>query len=83
MELNPGTAPQAVLDALGRARPARPTPPSRVYRIVATGAPGAGAPPRTLQAVVQREDAGDSRTFTLLYWNDITSPDEIGKGDGS
>ena len=78
------TAPQAILDAYGKARPAQWRELSLgVFRIVATGAPGGGAPPRTLQAVVQREDTGDSRTLSLLYWNDITSPDQVGKGDGS
>jgi general secretion pathway protein K len=78
-EFNPGTAPKTVLEALGRARPARPTAPGSRYRILATGKPGAGAPARSLQAVVERDDAGDSRTFTLLYWNDTISPELSGE----
>ena len=57
-EFNPGAAPKAVLEALGQARPPRPTPPGDRFRIVATGNPGGGAPPRTLQAVVRRDDDG-------------------------
>jgi hypothetical protein len=72
---NLATAPRAVLDALGKTRPARPSPPSAHYAIVATGRPGGGAPPRALRAVVRREDAGDSRSFTLLYWNDAYAPE--------
>ena len=75
VEFNPGTAPKEVLEALGRARPAQPTPTSRTFSIVATGEPGGGAPARTLRAIVRREDAGDSRTFTLLYWNDLYTPE--------
>ncbi len=75
IEFNPGTAPKEVLEALGRARPARPTPASRTFAIVATGEPEGGAPARSLRAIVRREDAGDSRTFTLLYWNDQYSPE--------
>lgn len=81
LEFNAATAPKTLLEALGRARPARPTPPTRLYRILATGDPGGGAPKRTLQAVVHREDAGDSRTFALLYWNDASSPEPVGRED--
>lgn len=76
-EFHPGAAPKAVLEALGQARPTRRTPPGGRYRVVATGNPGGGAPPRTLQAVVQRDDAGDSRTFALLYWNDNVNPGPV------
>lgn len=74
-KFNPGTAPQAVLDALGQARPALPTPPSLHYAVVATGSPGGSAPPRALRAVVQRADEGGSRSFSLVYWNDTYSPE--------
>lgn len=82
---NLATAPKAVLEALNRPRPARPTAPGSRYRIIATGNPGGGAPARSLQAVVERgEDTGtgDSRTFTLLYWNDTTSPEPVGREGG-
>lgn len=74
-EVGLATAPKPVLEVLGRPRPTRPAPASRHYTIVATGRPGGGAPARALRAVVQREDAGDSRSFTLLYWNDQYSPE--------
>lgn len=82
-EFHPGTAPKAVLEALGQTRPARPGPPGGRYRILATGNPGGGAPARTLQAVIQREDAGDSRTFSLLYWNDDVNPEPVVKEEGN
>lgn len=75
---NTWTAPQAVLDARGLVRPqppARSTGVSRHFVIVATGAPAGGGPPRSLRAVVRREEAGDSRSFTLLYWNDTYVPE--------
>jgi hypothetical protein len=75
MEFNAGTAPGPLLEALARKRPNRPSPPSRHYAIVASGDPGGGAPPRSLRAVVQREESGDSRVFTLLYWNDQYTPE--------
>jgi len=70
---NTWTAPQAVLEASGLARPvppARPTAVSQHFVIIATGKPAGGGPPRSLRAVVRREDSGDSRSFTLVYWND-------------
>jgi hypothetical protein len=82
-ETNYGTAPQAVLDALGKSRPSRRSPPGGYYRIRASGAPGGGAPARALEAVIQREDAGDSRTFTLLYWNESISPEPVGREGGN
>jgi hypothetical protein len=82
LEFNAGTAPNAVLEALGKSRPTRPSAPGSRYRIIATGNAGGGAPARSLQAVVEREDAGDSRTFTLLYWNDSTSPEPVGREGG-
>jgi general secretion pathway protein K len=82
-EFNPGAAPKIVLEALGRPRPQRPQPPGSYYRIVASGNPGAGAPARTVQAVVQRVDAGDSRTFSLLYWNDSVNPDPVVREEGN
>lgn len=75
---NTWTAPQAVLDARGLARPqppARSTVVSRHFVIIATGEPDGGGPPRSLRAVVRREEAGDSRSFTLLYWNDTYIPE--------
>lgn len=75
---NSWTAPQAVLDASGLVRPvppARPTVLSRHFVISATGNPGGGGPSRSLRAVVLREDAGDSRSFTLVYWNDSYIPE--------
>ena len=75
---NRWTAPQAVLEACGLARPlppARPTVVSQHFVIVATGKPAGGGPPRSLRAVVLREDGGDSRSFTLLYWNDSDIPE--------
>jgi len=71
---NAWTAPQAVLEASGLARPvppARPTTVSQHFVIVATGKPAGGGPPRSLRAVVRRQDDGGSRIFTLVYWNDI------------
>lgn len=73
--VNPATAPQAVLEALGKSRPPQPAPPSQHYAVVATGRPAGGAPPRSLRAVVRRDDAGDSRSFTLLYWNETHTPE--------
>ena len=70
---NAWTAPQAVLEASGLARPvppARPTTVSQHFVIVATGKPAGGGPPRSLRAVVRRQDDGGSRIFTLVYWND-------------
>jgi general secretion pathway protein K len=72
---NAGTAPQAVLEALGTARPQRPTPPSLSYAIVATGRPGGGAPARSLKAVVSRDAQAGRRTFSLVYWNDSYIPE--------
>ncbi len=75
---NVWTAPQAVLDASGLSRPlppARSTNVSRHFVIVATGKPAGGGPSRSLRAVVVREDAGDSRSFTLVYWNDMYIPE--------
>lgn len=74
-QFNPGTAPQPVLDALGLARPERPTAPSLHYVVTATGKPAGNAPPRSIRAVVRREDAGDKRSFALIYWNDTFIPD--------
>ena len=75
---NAWTAPQAVLDAVGLARPLPPARPlilSRHFVISATGKPAGGGPSRSVRAVVLREDAGDSRSFTLLYWNDSYFPE--------
>ncbi|MHB8834719.1 MAG: type II secretion system minor pseudopilin [Candidatus Methylomirabilia bacterium] len=75
---NAWTAPQAVLEACGLERPvapARPNAVSRHFVIVATGKPAGGGPSRTLRAVVLREDEGDSRSFTLVYWNDTYTPE--------
>lgn len=77
-EPNPWTAPQAVLDALGKARPVAPAVAnvlSKHFVIVATGKPAGGGPPRSLRAVVLREEASDSRSFTLVYWNDTYNPE--------
>jgi len=71
---NAATAPQEVLEACGLKRPVSPTESAAVSRhfvIVATGKPAGGGPPRTLRAVVFRKDASDSRSFTLLSWNDM------------
>lgn len=76
-------APKPVLAALGKARPPGTTPPGTRYRVTATGNPGAGAPPRSIVAVVDREDSGDSRTFTLLYWSESISPDPVGREGGN
>jgi general secretion pathway protein K len=75
---NAWTAPQAVLDASGLTRPvppARPTVVSRHFAIVAGGKPAGGGPTRWLRAIVRREEAGGSRTFTLVYWNDSFIPE--------
>jgi hypothetical protein len=85
-EFNAGAAPKAVLEARNKPRPARPTAPGSRYRIVASGSPGGGVPPRALQAVVERgadPNASDRRTFTLLYWNDTISPETVGREGGS
>ncbi len=74
-KINQGTAPQAVLDALGLARPSQPTAPSRHYAIIAAGKPRGNAPPRALRAVVLRADEGGSRSFSLVYWNDSYNPE--------
>jgi hypothetical protein len=55
--------------------PARPAAASRHFAIRATGKPGGGAPARSLRAVVLREESGDSRSFTLLYWSDMDIPE--------
>jgi len=76
--LNSWTAPPAVLEATGLARPvapARPTVLSSYYVVNATGKPPGDGPPRSLRAVVLREDEGDSRSFTLVYWNDTYIPE--------
>jgi len=76
---NTWTAPRAVLEAWGLAKPlppARPTVVSQHFVIVATGKPTGGGPPRSLRAVVLREeDPGGSRNFTLVYWNDTYIPE--------
>ena len=76
---NMGTAPKEVLEVFGKERPApsvKPTaPPKGHFVIVATGKPAGGGPPRSLRAVVRREDAGGSRSFTLVYWNDSYIPE--------
>ena len=56
-------------------RTARPTAVSEHFVIIATGKPAGGGPPRSLRAVVLREDDGDSRSFTLVYWNDSYIPE--------
>jgi hypothetical protein len=71
---NAGTAPKAVRDATGRAQTEERAAQITQYEIIATGSPGGGAPPRSLRAVVRREDQGGSRKFTLLYWNDNFLP---------
>ncbi|HEY5998180.1 MAG TPA: hypothetical protein VI078_02645 [bacterium] len=78
---NAATVPKALREELKIARVPRGQP-SRIYRIVATGDPGAGAPKRTVQAVVSRGDTGGTggtRTFALLYWNDTSSPEPVGR----
>lgn len=73
---NAWTAPQAVLDAFSLTRPVTPANVvSRHFAITATGKPAGGGPPRSLRAVVFREEAGDSRSFTLVYWNDSYIPE--------
>lgn len=70
---NAWTAPREVLEATSLVRPAPPAKPtevSRHYAITASGKGAAGSPPRTVRAVVLREESGDSRSFTLVYWND-------------
>jgi hypothetical protein len=72
------TAPQAILDAIGRPRPvppAAPTASSRNFAIFATGKPAGGGPARSLRAAVVRADQGDSRSFTLVYWDDTDFPE--------
>lgn len=80
---NPGTAPQAVVEALGLTRPPQATPasPTGFFRITATGKPAGGAPARQLQAIVQRTDADDRHPFTLVYWNDALAWGEQGRVD--
>lgn len=80
---NPGTAPRAVVEALGLTRPPQATParPMGYFRITATGKPAGGAPARQLQAVVQWTEADDSRPFALVYWNDTLAWGEQGRAD--
>ena len=76
---NPSTAPLAVLEATGQARPdphSGSTAVSQHFVIVATGKPAGGGPPRSLRAVVRREEVpGGSPSFTLVYWNDTYIPE--------
>jgi general secretion pathway protein K len=77
---NPWTAPQAVREACNLPTPdplkKPPAPPGAGhFVIVATGQPAGGGPPRSLRAVVLREDDGGSRSFTLVYWNDTYIPE--------
>ena len=75
---NAWTAPKAVRDACGLSAPDQTPPPPPAaghFVITATGKPAGGAPPRSLRAVVRREEAGDSRSFTLVYWNDTYIPE--------
>jgi len=75
---NRWTAPQAVLEFSGLTRPVPPASPKTVsqhFLIVATGKPSGGGPPRSLRAVVRRQDDGGSRIFTLVYWNDTYIPE--------
>jgi len=79
---NLATAPKAVLEALNKPRSTGKSAPGSRYRIIATGNPGAGAPARSLQAIVERIDDGGKRDFTLLYWNDTISPEPVGREGG-
>jgi general secretion pathway protein K len=76
VDFNPNTAPQAVLEILGRSRGAQPAPPSRYYTVTARGRARTGAPEREVRAVVLRDDGGDSVVFQLLYWQDNQIPTE-------
>jgi hypothetical protein len=74
------TAPPAVRDACRLPTPdplkTPPAPPAAGhFVIIATGQPAGGGPPRSLRAVVLREDDGGSRSFTLVYWNDTYIPE--------
>lgn len=71
---NPGTAPDEVLEAWGRAREVEQIEVITHFAIEATGVPSGGGAQRHLRAVVRREDKGGSREFTLLYWNDSHFP---------
>lgn len=74
VELNAGTAPEAVLKALGRQRPARPGGASRYFAVSAEGRPRAGGLRRGVRAVVMRDGEGDRIEFHLVYWNDDDTP---------
>ena len=76
---NRWTAPLAVLEACVLSRPEpNERPPALAggrFVIRAEGKPAGGGPIRSLRAVVLRQEEGDSRSFTLLYWNDIYIPE--------
>ena len=78
---NKWTAPPAVLEATNQTRPVTPTLSTTVsqhFVIIATGKPAGvkgEVTPRSLRAVVRREDDGGSRIFTLVYWNDTYIPE--------
>lgn len=75
---NPWTAPQEVLDCYNLSRPvppAKPTVDSRHFVVIATGKPAGGGPPRSLRAVVRRDDVDGTLSFTLVYWNDSYIPE--------
>jgi general secretion pathway protein K len=75
---NPSTAPKAVREALNLTASPGPAPPpdQSYYKIVASGKSAGNAPPRSLRAVVRREDDGSGGfTFTLVYYNDMYIPE--------
>jgi len=76
--LNLATAPKAVLEALGKARPAGVVtlPDESWFRVTATGRAGEGGPERTVAALVRRfGGAGDRIEFGLVYWLDDQIPE--------
>ena len=76
--LNLAVAPKAVLEALGKARPAKAVALAEEswFRVTATGRAGEGGPERTVVAVVRRSGAaGDRIEFGLVYWNDQQIPE--------
>jgi general secretion pathway protein K len=86
VEVNPNTAPDAVLAVLRRERPPQPPRPPRIsahFSILASGRARAGAAERSIRAVVQRDAEGDKTRFQLLYWNDDPGPVTTEKGVAS
>jgi general secretion pathway protein K len=74
------TASAAVRDACGLTTPDPLQKPPAItpdghFVVIATGQPAGGGPPRSLRAVVRRQDTGDSRSLTLVYWNDSYIPE--------